>query len=64
MQRPANHESYCLHCHAPASLRAEACSRCRAPFVGSGSFDRISGPRPSSLFMQLFAPAKALHTNG
>lgn len=54
----ASHDCYCLHCHTAVSETAPACAQCQAPFVGSGAFDRVSGPRPSSVFAQLFSDAR------
>jgi hypothetical protein len=50
------YESYCLHCHTPAEESAGSCVRCRASFTGSGRFDKVHGPRPSSVFFALFDP--------
>ena len=48
---------YCLKCETPVEESAEACVRCSTPFVGSGAFDKLRGPRPSALFHELFHPA-------
>jgi hypothetical protein len=50
-----HHDCYCLICHAPAEEAAESCVQCRASFLGSGGFDKVRGPRPSSMFLALFA---------
>ena len=47
-------ESYCLRCHTPADETAIACGNCRTSFAGAGAFHRITAPRPSSLFVELF----------
>ena len=47
-------DSYCLHCYAPADETALACARCRTSFMGSGTYHRVRGPRPSPLFARLF----------
>jgi hypothetical protein len=53
------HESYCLHCYAPAPESLEACEGCDVSFLGSGSFDRVRGPRPSALYRRLISGAAA-----
>ena len=53
-------DSYCAHCLGPAEEQARMCGTCRAPFVGSGAFDVIRGPRPSALFAELFSFTPAL----
>ena len=58
IQMPPTHEildPYCAKCLAPASETAEVCARCRTPFVGSGAYELLRGPRPSRLFAELYA---------
>jgi predicted amidophosphoribosyltransferase len=50
---------YCARCLAPATPRLQACTRCAAPFTGSGSYDLVCGPRPSGEFAFLFDSAPA-----
>jgi len=49
-----HYDCYCLSCHAPAEETADSCVQCRASFLGSGRFDKVRGPRPSSMFLALF----------
>lgn len=50
---PDVRDAYCVRCLFPADERARMCGSCGAPFVGSGAFDVMRGPRPSSLFGEL-----------
>ena len=50
-------DAYCALCLAPAPEDAAACATCRIPFVGSGAFHIVRGPRPSPLFAELFSSA-------
>lgn len=52
-------DSYCALCLASAEEHARRCRSCATPFVGSGAFDVVRGPRPSALFSELFASTPA-----
>jgi hypothetical protein len=49
--------AYCLCCLGTVSPTSESCPHCRAPFMGAGSYQRVSGPAPKRV-TSLLAPAR------